>query len=159
MQHTTRAGKLEVDHFDPRQKNDLIQRIENLFPASRHCNGKKSNKWPNKEELLAGCRFLNPCQEMDYGSQIFEDPATHLLVGSTPAARWHIRMCGLNADQLVHERRKRSECLRTLRQRLVLRSRGLHHQVLDVIEKLKEQVALMIPEIPPVPASLKPKSP
>lgn len=71
MQHHERAGKLEVDHFDPHKKKDLIQRFENLFPASRHCNGKKSDHWPNKTESAAGCRFLNPCEEMDYGEQIF----------------------------------------------------------------------------------------
>ncbi len=109
MQHYSRCGKLEVDHFDPRLKKELIQDYNNLFPASRHCNGKKSDIWPNKEELAAGCRFLNPCEELDYGEQIFEDPETHRLVGTTPAAIWHIRVCGLNADNLVHERKRRAE--------------------------------------------------
>src|SRR5438046_9409130 len=65
MQHETRAGAMEVDHFDPRKKKDLIQDYCNLFPASRHCNGKKGNRWPNKDEAAAGCRFLNPCEEID----------------------------------------------------------------------------------------------
>ena len=86
MQHQSRGGRLEVDHFDPRRKKDLIQSYANLFPASRHCNGKKSDTWPNKAERAAGCRFLNPCEEMDYDEQIFEDPTTHELVGVTPAA-------------------------------------------------------------------------
>src|SRR6266567_1902077 len=110
MQHHERAGPMEVDHFDPRRKNDLIQRYENLFLASRHCNGKKSNHWPNKVEKASGCRFLNPCEEVDYGEQILEEPGSHRLVGVTPAARWHIRMCGLNALHLVYERAKRAEC-------------------------------------------------
>jgi hypothetical protein len=109
MQHEERAGRLEVDHFDPRRKKELRQDINNLFPASRHCNGKKSNHWPNNTEIAAGCRFLNPCKEIDYGEQIFEDPITHNLIGTTPAAIWHIRICGLNAEHLVFERAKRSE--------------------------------------------------
>src|SRR6266511_1990984 len=67
MQHQERAGKLEVDHFDPRLKQELIQDYSNLFPASQHCNGKKSNHWPTKAERAVCCRFLNPCEEMDYG--------------------------------------------------------------------------------------------
>jgi len=105
MQHHTRAGKLEVDHFDPRKKKELWQDYDNLFPASRHCNCAKSDHWPTQTEQAAGCRFLNPCQEADYGSQIWEEPSTHVLIGTTPAARWHIRMCGLNAPHLVIESR------------------------------------------------------
>src|SRR5262245_45937371 len=104
MQHKERAGSMEVDHFDPRRKKDLIQDYNNLFPASRHCNGKKGDNWPHRGELAAGCRFLNPCKEMDYGEQIFEDPISHELIGVTPAAKWHIRICGLNSEKLVVER-------------------------------------------------------
>jgi hypothetical protein len=95
MQHHSRAGKLEVDHFDPRLKKDLWHHCDNLFPASRHCNGIKGDTWPTKHEEQEGCRFLNPCLEQDYGEQIFERPDNHLLVGTTPAARWHIRVCGI----------------------------------------------------------------
>jgi len=109
MQHRERAGEMEVDHFDPRRKKDLIQDYANLFPTSRHCNAKKGDHWPSKMERAAGCQFLNPCEEMDYDEQIYEDPAAHRLVGVTPAARWHIRICGLNADHLVNERAKRAE--------------------------------------------------
>src|SRR5260370_37031108 len=70
MQHRERAGDMEVDHFAPRRKKDLIQKYANLFLASRHCNGKKGANWPSKAEQAAGCRFLNPCEEMDYGEQI-----------------------------------------------------------------------------------------
>jgi len=69
----------------------------------------KCDHWPTKTEASDGCRFLNPCEEMDYGEQIFEDPDTHRLVGTTPAAIWHIRICALNADPLVNEREKRAK--------------------------------------------------
>jgi hypothetical protein len=148
MQHHSRSGKLEVDHFDPRRKKDLIQDYRNLFPASRHCNGKKSNTWPSRAEEAAGCRFLNPCEEVDYGEQVFEDPVTHRLVGTTPAAVWHIRVCGLNADHLVYERKRRAGHWKTINRKAVRRIKGNHHDVAELITKFREEVELMIPEIP-----------
>ena len=148
MQHHERAGKLEVDHFDPRQKKDLFQRFDNLFPASRHCNGKKSNHWPTKTEAAAGCRFLNPCEELDYGEQIFEDPDTHRLVGTTPAAIWHIRMCGLNADHLVNERARRTKYVDQLKNKPMRVKRSIN-EVGELISSFRREVETMIPEIAP----------
>jgi hypothetical protein len=154
MQHQVRSGTLEVDHFDPRRKNELWQYYNNLFPASRHCNGRKSDTWPSKTELAAGCRFLNPREEMDYGEQIFEDATTNKLVGMTPAAIWHIRICGLNADRLVEERRRRAKHWGTIRDRAIILKKGVAHEaVQELINRFIEEVRLMIPEIPPVPAS------
>jgi hypothetical protein len=152
MQHQSHSGPLEVDHFDPRQKNDLIQNYHNLFPASRHCNGKKSDTWPTRTELAIGCRFLNPCEEMDYGEQIFERPDTHELVGVTRAARWHIRMCGLNADHLILERRRRAKHWHTIKN-VGIKIKGDHVQAADMIKNYRDQVELMIPEIPSVPTA------
>jgi hypothetical protein len=151
MQHQSRSGALEVDHFDPRLKSEMIQDYGNLFPASRHCNGKKSDTWPGKEELAAGCRFLNPCEEMDYGEQIYEDPATHRLVGAAPAAIWHIRVCGLNADHLVFERKRRAVHWKQINRTVVL-VRGNQEEVGELIKKYREEVELMIPEIPACPS-------
>lgn len=152
MQHQARAGALEVEHFDPRQKNDLIQDFLNLFLASRHCNGKKSNYWPTAAERRAGCRFLNPCKEMDYGEQIFEDPNTNLLIGVTPAARWHIRICALNAPPLVAERMKRARHWKTFRNAIMRIKPNAPEAALDeLITSFREEVELMIPEIPPPP--------
>ena len=155
MQHNKRCGQLEVDHFDPRRKKDLIQDYNNLFPASRHCNRKKSNTWPTREELVAGCRFLNPCEEVDYGEQIFEDLDTHRLVGTTPAAIWHIRVCGLNADHLVYERRRREEHWAEIK-RTAVRIKGNQQAVAELIQKYREEVELMIPEIAPLPKAAGP---
>jgi hypothetical protein len=151
MQHHSRAGKLEVDHFDPRRKGDLTQSYDNLFPASRHCNGKKSDTWPNKAEEAAGCRFLNPCEEVDYDQQIFEDPSTHLLVGMNPAAIWHVRMCGLNAEHLVHERSRRAKHWATLKNTAVRIKGHSSDDVAELIKRYREEVELMIPEIGAVP--------
>lgn len=146
MQHHSRSGSLEVDHFDPRKKKSLIQDYDNLFPASRHCNGKKSDTWPSKLELAAGCRFLNPCEEMDYGEQIVENPQTHELVGLTPAAKWHIRVCGLNADHLIQERRRRTEHWHTIKSCPVT-VKGDHFHASQLAKSFREEVELMIPEI------------
>ncbi len=154
MQHQSRSGLLELDHFDPRKKKNLIQNYDNLFPASRHCNGKKGDTWPNRGESAAGCRFLNPCKEMDYGEQIFEDPHTHELVGLTPAAKWHIRVCGLNADHLVQERLRRAKHWKTIRNKAIVVRRGIPHQVAqELVTSFREEVELMIPEIPAPPQS------
>ena len=151
MQHEQRAGRMEVDHFDPRHKNDLVQDYSNLFLASRHCNQKKGDYWPNRTDLAANCRFLNPCEEIDYGEHIFEDPTTHELVGATPAGRWHIRMCGLNADHLVHERAKRAEYCSLLNAKPILIKRGAD-VVVRLIRGFRGEVELMIPGIPPPPS-------
>jgi hypothetical protein len=147
MQHHTRAGKLEVDHFNPKLKKDLLQNYANLFPASRHCNGAKSDHWPTAAEAAVGCRFLNPREEMDYGTQIFEDSESHVLSGITPAAKWHIRMCGLNAPHLVHERAKRAEYCQLLRRTAVIIKRD-SDDLREQINAFKNEVELMIPEIP-----------
>jgi len=150
MQHWQHGGLLEVDHFDPRLKKAYIQDYENLFPASRHCNGKKSNHWPTSTELASGCRFLNPCKEIDYGSQIFEDPITHELIGTTPAAKWHIRMCGLNAQHLVQERAKRTKHWNKLRTGPIS-IEGDPQSAAEFAKGYRELVETMIPEIPSPP--------
>ena len=150
MQHHRRCGKLEVDHFDPRKKKDLIQCYDNLFPASRHCNGKKSDHWPNQAESAAGCRFLNPCHELDYGGQIFENSDTHRLVGTTPAAVWHIRMCALNADHLVNERARRAVYQDQLKNKAIRVKRAID-EVVELIRNFRTEVETMIPEIAPPP--------
>lgn len=142
---------MEVDHFDPKQKNDLIQDYANLFLATRHCNNKKRDSWPSAEEMKAGCRFLNPCCEMDYGEQIFEMPGAHLLVGMTVAAQWHIRTCGLNADHLINERALRARYLQQFANSPVL-VKANPSVVVQLARSFKEEVEKMIPPIPPPPS-------
>lgn len=151
MQHITHCGPHHIDHFDPRKKKDLIQQYDNLFLASAHCNGKKSDKWPNKAERRTGARFLNPCKEMDYGETIFED-ANHQLVGTTIAARWHILQCDLNAPLLVDERRDRAKYRRDANSLVQQKRKSVDPQeLLDVLRNYREMVERMIPVIPPPP--------
>lgn len=140
---------MEVDHFDPTLKGHQRNAYENLFPSTRHCNGSKSDIWPSREAREQGVRFLNPCEEEDYGSQIFEDSRTHLLVGTTPAASYHIRVLGLNAPFLVNERAERAALIQLLNETIVTVSNS--DQALRKVEEVREIVARMIPEIPPPP--------
>jgi hypothetical protein len=112
MQHGNRLGGLgglHVEHFNPNLKKEEIQAYENLFPVSHTCNTVKGKKWPSDEELRAGLRFLNCCEEIDYGEHIVENATSHELVPTSPAASFHLRWCGLKGG-------KTGEYFRTQRQ-------------------------------------------
>src|SRR5260370_9241981 len=109
MQHESRPGlrSMEVDHFNPFLRGNRRHRYTNLFFSTRHCNNAKRRHWPTASQLSKDIRYLNCCEELDYGVHIFEDPETNRLVGATPAGRYHIRMCDLNAPHFVRERSER----------------------------------------------------
>jgi hypothetical protein len=142
---------MEIDHFDPRLKDEFLQPYDNLFLASRHCNGAKSSVWPSRLEQSLGLRYLNPCREQDYGEHIFEDPRTHLLAGVTPAGRYHVRMCDLNADHLVAERRERAEIWKLLRTAFTVKRHQTPEAATELAEALRKQAEQMIPELAPPP--------
>jgi hypothetical protein len=153
-QHLSRAGGLkcmEIDHFDPRTKDDFLQQYSNLFLATRHCNGAKSKVWPNAADRALGLRYLNPCKEQDYGEHIFEDPQTHRLVGITPAGRYHVRMCDLNAEHLIAERRERTEIWEVLHTAVTVKRNRVPQMAADMAEALRKQAEKMIPKIPHLP--------
>lgn len=139
---------MEIDHFDPRRKEDFIQHYENLFLATRHCNGAKSKCWPSAGDQVLGLRYLNPCREHDYGDHMLEDSQTHLLVGVTPAGRYHIRMCDLNADHFVQERRERAEICELLQTAVTVKRNRMPQMAADLAAALRKQVENMIPEFP-----------
>ena len=64
--------------------------------------------------MAKGVRFLNCCEEHDYGVHILENPTTHLVVGVTPPGKYHVRMLDLNAPHLVQERAERSRLRKLL---------------------------------------------
>jgi hypothetical protein len=143
MQHYYHTGGLkcmEVDHFNPHLKKETIHAYDNLFLASRHCNGAKGDYWPDDEDVRKGLRFLNPCTEIDYGIQLLEDSVTHELVGTTPAGRFHIHLCDLNAPHLIEERRLRFH-LGNLNRKLVISE----HEVKQLIDRIE---SFLIPAIP-----------
>ncbi|MEM1157827.1 MAG: hypothetical protein AAGH72_06195 [Verrucomicrobiota bacterium] len=108
--------KLEVDHFNPKLTGKKRNFHKNLFPATRHSNRIKSDTWPSASDQKLGLRFLNCCEEIDYGEHIFEDPVTHRVFGITPSGRYHVRYCDLNDDLYIQERRNRSEIRKLLDQ-------------------------------------------
>ncbi len=153
LQHHKKIGwtDMEIDHHDPQLKGAERNNYDNLFPASRHCNGSKSDHWPTKAMKKAGVRFLNPCKESDYGEQIFEDPATHHLVGTTKAAIFHIRMLQLNAQHLVDERKDRALLEDVLdKTPALVKNKDL---AIETVNALRESKDLMIPPIPAPPIS------
>jgi hypothetical protein len=156
MQHRRRAGGakmlMEIDHFDPRIRGRNRHQYQNLFLSSRFCNARKHENWPEPAEVANGVRFLNCCEEFDYGKHIFEDEKTHCVFGVTPAGKYHIRILDLNAPHLVKERAERAHY-----RRLLYEARKLVKQpeaAVMAFRVLKEQVNYLIPEIayatPPV---------
>ncbi len=145
----------EVDHFNPHKKKNPIQEYENLFPSSRHCNGKKSSTWPTKKMKKLGIRFLDCTREMDYGECIFENPHTHALIGTTPAAKWHIRQLDLNAYHLVKQRRQRAALKQHLSQPIILDMDKWDPDKIQLVQESIQDVRTilgdMIPDIPHPP--------
>jgi hypothetical protein len=135
---------MEVDHFNPHKKNDYIQVYDNLFLATRHCNGAKRDRWLSNRQRRLGARFLNCCKETDYGVHILEDPDTHELVGVTPEGKYHVRNCDLNAPHLVEERAERAELWDLLENQPV---RIENWSLPDAVQSLKGVAEKMIPRI------------
>jgi len=104
-----------------------------------------------------GVRFLDPTKDQDYGLHIFEDPNTHELVGASPAGKYHILRCDLNAAHLVQERRDRAELNRLLDQYHVAARVPLGDlmdgSLVETARTLRGIVATMIPPIPPPPGA------
>jgi hypothetical protein len=151
MQHTSRAGGekcMEVDHFNPNKKGDLIQDYKNLFLATRHCNGAKWDRWPSNKDRALGIRFLNCCEETDYGIHIFEDPDNHDVVGVTPQGKYHVRNCHLNARHLVEERALRAKLWEILKNKSVTLVGNAPLSLPVELSALIEVAAKMIPPIP-----------
>ena len=149
MRHIGTKTEMQIDHFDPRKKGDKIQVYSNLFLSDAHCNGAKHNIWPTPEEQAAGCRFLNCCDEYDYGTVIFEDPQTHELEGMSSAAIYHIEMIDLNDPGLVDARRFRAEIMAKLEY-----ARGEAEsspKIMEAVNKLLEMAHGLIPDIPAPP--------
>lgn len=155
LRHYRIQGPLEVDHFNPHLNSKVRNRYANLMPSIRHCNGKKTNTWPSEAQLRKQIRFLNPCVEDDYDVQIFEDPLTHQLVGTTPAGKFHIRQLDLNAPFLVEERRFRSELHKLLKKGVVRYKGDFSPACLFECDKafrgIEEMCDLFIPAIKPPP--------
>ena len=71
LQRVGGIGGMDIDHFNPLLKQPARNQYSNLLLATRHCNGKKGKRWPTEEQQKLGLRFLNPCEEIDYGVHLF----------------------------------------------------------------------------------------
>ncbi|MBI5773717.1 MAG: hypothetical protein HZA89_08245 [Verrucomicrobia bacterium] len=156
LQHVNRVGvkTMDVDHFNPLLKGLARHKYSNLFPATRHTNGSKTNLWPSRALRKAGVRFLDPTKETDYGVHIFEDPKTHLLVGVTPAGKYHIRCCDLNAPHLVIERSDRTKLSKLLVSSAFTLENDIYwdgKKFKGLSSDLRAILDRMIPYIPPPP--------
>ena len=155
MQHVRDFGlrSMEVDHFNPTLKHPARNQHGNLIPASRHCNGVKSQTWPSQDQQKKNLRFINPYEEMDYGYHIFENRKTGELVGKTCTGRWHIEMLDLNAEHLVQKRLDRTILLNELQRCAYVSGADRSNSVYDSLTGLFPSVRdtllpAMIPEIP-----------
>ncbi len=144
MRRILTESDMQVDHFDPRQKKNSLQAYTNLYLSDAGCNNRKGDHWPRREDERRGVRFLDCCREQDYGSEIFEDPATHFLVGTTPAARYHILTIGLNRLELVEIRRKSAEA----RERF---KRLQEHKGDEIVDQALSQIEPLLGDIPYIP--------
>lgn len=149
MRHIATTTEMQVDHFDPRRKNDKHQVYSNLFLSDPHCNDAKGQAWPSESDFACGCHFLNCCDEVDYGEVIFEDPKTHKLIGTTPAAIYHIETIDLDNPGLVKEREHRSKILSTI----AYARRSPDPKMNAIADKLEDAEQNLIPPIPPPPGS------
>jgi len=154
LQHVNRVGLklMEVDHFNPNLRGPARNDYSNLLPATRHCNGAKQDTWPDAHFAKLGARFLNPTKEQDYGVHIFEDPTSHELAGTTPAGKYHLRCCDLNAPHLILERAYRARLHRLLNDYPVIAKLSLpiwnQGHFLDASAVLRAILENMIPQIP-----------
>lgn len=154
MVHILEIGRFDVDHFNPTLKKPYRDTYSNYLPALSHCNGKKHDNWPSSKLIARGIGFINPARETDYGLHIFEDPVTHLLVG-TARGRYQIVMCDLNAPFLVERRKDRAYFKKIFESKGARYRRGFQpHEVdclLDDLAHMRTLVDRGIPEIPPPP--------
>lgn len=147
-QRPSRAGRLEIDHHNPLLKGNARNNYENLFLATRHCNGKKGQRWPSADLLAQEIRFLNPCIELDYGHHIFEDPETFDLWGNTRAGKYHIAMLDLNHPTLVSERRQRAKYRKDILAAGIFSLTGSATAAKEALKDLRFEVEEMIPSWP-----------
>jgi hypothetical protein len=151
QQHSDRSlgtSTMEIDHFNPTLTGAARHRYSNLFLATHHCNGAKSNTWPKKSARRKGVYIINPCEELDFGAHIFEHPITHRLVGVTPAGIYHVAACDLNAIHLVAERQERAAIYKLLEETPVTLRDDVYHFPSQAAALLREQFNKMIPLIP-----------
>jgi hypothetical protein len=142
---------MEVDHFNPTLSGRGRHEYRNLMLATPRCNGSKSNAWPTHSETKKhGRRFLNPCEELEYGEHIVEHPITHELIGLTPAGNYHIDFLDLNVSDLIETRQERWNDYLMLEKTRVKMAKNHSPESFpfEVLARLRESIAVNIPLFP-----------
>ena len=94
----------EIDHHRPRHLfPDLIAEYSNLYWSCRKCNAVKSGKWPSKEQVERGLRFLDPCAE-DHDDH-WAVQAEGALEPLSPVGEYTVVHLRLNRTELTQFRR------------------------------------------------------
>ena len=144
----------EIDHFKPTSKGGPHTAYHNLFLACGRCNHHKWDWWPGESEQARGVRYLNCCEEWDYGKHLFER-ADGTLASTSPAGEYHIWRIRLNRPDLVSLRLRRRRLLERLRSENVQTDIVFGPTTLAVFcskfAELEEQLNKLIPEIPGPP--------
>lgn len=157
MRHTYMNGglrQMDIDHFNPTLKKAARNAYANLMLAAHSCNMMKKAFWAVPTRDARSVALLNPCKELDYGQHIFEHPDTHMLVGVTARGRQQIDVLDLNNETFVRERATRSE-YRRLRKTAPSLLRGSFAEMRAALQFVKDQLELLIPEIPAPPVRVR----
>lgn len=146
-------SEMEVDHFNPQLKAGRRNAYSNLVLTLGACNNRKRKTWPTADEQRRGIRLLDPTAESDYGVLLFEDPTTHEIVGTTPAARYHILKLGLNEPDFVRARSERTELEAVTRNAPNSAPPQMAWpEMARAVKLLNQLVDRSIPRIPPPPS-------
>ncbi len=99
---------MTVDHFLPESRyRDLRLAWANLYYACSVCNSQYKRDYPTLEEVRAGKRFVDPCQE-DYDDhfRLVPDPITGVLCrvqALSGAAEYSVLRLGLNRRKFLRD--------------------------------------------------------
>lgn len=94
---------MTIDHFRPKSLfPDLYAEYVNLYYCCGECNTYKGDRWPSKEQLAGGSRFLDVCEdEWDVHLEIVRD----VMTGKTAAGRYTVSQVRLDRDELTRRNR------------------------------------------------------
>ena len=149
MQREAEDEGFKIDHFFPTAKGGPWTHYANLFLSCDRCNQHKSDNWPTLEFRELGVRYLNCCEEIDYGEHIFERDDGSVF-SETIAGKYHILMLKLNRPDLIRLRRWRTSLVREL-EATALHYGGSFKDFVAKTETLKQLLHELIPPIPRVP--------
>jgi hypothetical protein len=160
LQREAEDAGFKIDHHFPTSKGGAWTVYDNLFLSCDRCNHHKHDWWPRPEEQKQGVRFLNCCQEIDYGALLFENERGEIVCKDNEAAAiYHRRILKLNRPELVRLRLKRRRILEKIEETFFQSDTKFDEASRKIflvrIELLKGLLEDLIPKIP-LPSSPSP---